>query len=42
MDIQNLIANGGNVQLVININDLKEAVAFLYNEERIRQEKQKE
>ncbi len=42
MDIQNLIAEGGNVQLVINVNDLKEICSYLYNEERIRQEKQKE
>ena len=42
MDIQNLIANSGNIQLVINVNDLKEICSYLYNEERIRQEKLKE
>ena len=42
MDIQNLIANSSKLQLVINFNDLKEVCSYLYNEERIRQEKLKE
>ena len=43
MDIQNLIANGSTSQLLlVSINDLKEVCSYLYNEERIRQEKLKE
>lgn len=42
MDIQNLIANSSKLQLVINFNDLKDVCSYLYNEERIRQEKLKE
>lgn len=43
MDIQTLIANSGTSQLLlVSFNDLKEICSYLYNEERLRQEKLKE
>ena len=42
MDIQNLIADGGNVQLVVKVDDLKELCSYFVKQEFDRQEKIKE